>query len=158
MQFKIILVSAILMMLTVSAYSQIDQARKKEFNISNKGIALQGYDAVSYFKSAAPKMGTAEFAYTYQGITYWFESKANKVEFASNSTKYEPAYGGWCAYAMGNSGEKVEVNPETFKIINNTLYLFYNAYFTNTLTKWNKNEAVLKAAADNNWKKFNPKK
>ncbi len=31
--------------------------------------------------------------------------------------KYEPAYGGWCAYAMGESGEKVKIDPETFKIL-----------------------------------------
>ena len=53
---------------------------------------------------------------------------------------------------MGANGEKVEVNPETFKIINGKLYLFYNAFFNNTLTDWNKNEAALKAKADKNWK------
>ena len=68
--------------------------------------------------------------------------------------KYEPAYGGWCAYAMGNSSEKVEVDPETFKIIGGKLYLFYNFYFNNTLKSWNKNETGLKTKADGNWNKF----
>jgi hypothetical protein len=54
---------------------------------------------------------------------------------------------------MGNSGEKVEIDPETFKIIDGKLFLFYNAYFNNTLKTWNKSEASLRAKADVNWKK-----
>ena len=49
---------------------------------------------------------------------------------------------------------KVEINPETFKIIDGKLYLFYNAYFNNTLKIWNKEEMSLKVKADNNWKKI----
>ena len=72
--------------------------------------------------------------------------------FLKNPSKYEPQYGGWCAYAMGSAGEKVEINPETFKIIDGKLYLFYNAYFNNTLKSWNKEETKLKSQADTNWK------
>ena len=61
---------------------------------------------------------------------------------------------GWCAYAMGAKGEKVSIDPETFKIINGKLYLFYNSYFNNTLKSWNKNEPTLKAKADVNWKRI----
>jgi len=52
---------------------------------------------------------------------------------------------------MGNTNEKVEVDPKTFKIVDGQLYLFYNAYFTNTLLKWNKDEKNLKIKADKNW-------
>jgi hypothetical protein len=55
---------------------------------------------------------------------------------------------------MGNSGEKVSIDPETFKIVNGKLYLFYNRFFTNTLKDWNKNEAALKKTADLNWPKL----
>jgi hypothetical protein len=53
---------------------------------------------------------------------------------------------------MGATGETVEVDPETFKIIDGKLYLFYNKFFNNTLETWNKNEAALKIKADSNWK------
>lgn len=66
--------------------------------------------------------------------------------------KYEPEYGGWCAYAMGESGEKVKIDPETFKIVNGKLYLFYNFFFNNTLKDWNIDEKHLKLKADKNWK------
>jgi len=55
---------------------------------------------------------------------------------------------------MGSSGDKVEINPETFKILDGKLYLFYNAYFNNTLKSWNKDEVNLKKKAESNWKKF----
>jgi len=43
------------------------------------------------------------------------------------------------------------VDPETFKIVNGKLYLFYNKFFNNTLKSWNKDEANLKIKADKNW-------
>ena len=52
---------------------------------------------------------------------------------------------------MGDYGKKVEIDPETFKIVDGKLYLFYNAYFNNTLKSWNKDEKNLKAKADKNW-------
>lgn len=74
---------------------------------------------------------------------YYFISKANKDEFLKNAAKYEPQYGGWCAYAMGANGEKVEIDPETFKIVDGKLYLFYHSFTNNTLNTWNKDEAGL---------------
>ena len=56
---------------------------------------------------------------------------------------------------MGSTGEKVEIDPETFKIVDGKLNLFYNAYFNNTLKSWNKDENNLKKKADSNWKKSN---
>jgi hypothetical protein len=55
---------------------------------------------------------------------------------------------------MGSSGDKVEIDPETFKILDSKLYLFYNAYFNNTLKSWNKDEVNLKKKAETNWKKI----
>jgi hypothetical protein len=70
-------------------------------------------------------------------------------------TKYQPQYGGWCAYAMGADGEKVDVDPETFKLMDGKLYLSHNRFSNNTLKFWNKGETNLKQKADANWQKFN---
>jgi hypothetical protein len=53
---------------------------------------------------------------------------------------------------MGSKGEKVSVDPKTFKVTNGKLYLFYNKFFNNTLTEWNKDEKGLQPKADANWK------
>ena len=127
--------------------------RKKEFNLDG-GLAIKGYDPVAYFTDGKAVKGKKELALYHQGVTYYFSSPVNKELFKKDPVKYEPQYGGWCAYAMGNSGEKVSIDPETFKIIQGRLYLFYNRFFTNTLTAWNKKEADLKKAADINWAKI----
>jgi YHS domain-containing protein len=129
-----------------------DQKPVNTFNLE-KGIAIQGYDAVAYFSGKAIK-GELSLAVIHQGIRYHFSSTANKEEFKKNPAKYEPQYGGWCAYAMGATGEKVEIDPETFKILNGKLYLFYNKRFNNTLKTWNKDEQALKTKADANWSKL----
>ncbi len=124
--------------------------RSKHFNLE-KGVALKGYDPVAYFTQNKPVKGLPQFAATIESVTYYFSTAANKDLFLKDAKKYEPQYGGWCAYAMGASGEKVEVNPETFKISNGKLYLFYHTWVNNTLNKWNKDENNLKNTADKNW-------
>lgn len=144
----------LLSLITISFSLQAqDQQRKKEFNLDN-GVGIKGYDAVAYFKQNKAVKGKAEFAVIHHGVKYQFANNENKEEFKKNPTKYEPQYGGWCAYAMGETGEKVDFDPATFKIANGKLYLFYNKFFNNTLPKWNKDEANLKVKADVNWKKF----
>jgi YHS domain-containing protein len=143
-----------LVVLSFNAIAQSDAMRLKEFNLDKK-VALDEYDPVSYF-AGKPVEGDEDNSYTYKGVTYYFASPANLAKFKSNPDAYEPAYGGWCAYAMGDSGEKVKIDPETFKIINGRLYLFYNFWGNNTLETWNKSEPALKAKADQNWRKIIP--
>ena len=132
-----------------SSFAQI-AIRTKHFNL-DKGIAIQGYDPVAYFTVNKAVKGKKELAASFEGATYYFSTSANKESFLKTPKKYEPEYGGWCSYAMGASGEKVEIDPETFKIVNGKLNLFYNAFFNNTLPKWNKDEVNLKNKADKNW-------
>ncbi len=129
--------------------------RKRNFNTEKNGLAIQGYDPVAYFESNKAIEGKSSINFLVDGITYYFSTPQNKELFRANPSKYEPQYGGWCAYAMGSNGEKVEIDPSTFKVINGKLYLFYHTWVNNTLTKWNKEEPSLKNKADNNWTKTN---
>jgi YHS domain-containing protein len=140
--------------MTLSAVSQdATVARKAHFNLSD-GIAIKGYDPVAYFLRDKAVKGSKNIALYHQGVTYYFASVENKEVFKKNPSKYEPEYGGWCAYAMGAKAEKVSIDPETYKIVNGKLYLFYNKYFNNTLKDWNKDENNLKRTADINWIKI----
>jgi YHS domain-containing protein len=145
------LIVVIFLSLSVTSWSQSETTRIKHFNIK-QSVAIEGYDPVSYF-SGKPQEGKSELVYTYNGITYQFASQINLSKFKAAPVKYEPAYGGWCAFAMGETGEKVKIDPETFKIVDGKLYLFYNFWGNNTLQDWNKNEPRLKASADKNWSK-----
>ena len=147
------IVTILALFFAVSSFAQNDAKRLSQYNLENK-IAIQGFDPVAYFKQSKAIKGKKEIATTYQGVIYNFSSVANKDAFTKNPASYEPQFGGWCAYALGSSGDKVEINPETFKILDGKLYLFYNAYFNNTLKSWNKDEVNLKKKAETTWKKF----
>jgi YHS domain-containing protein len=137
-----------------NAHAQAVDVRQKNYNVK-KNIALEGYDAVSYFDNK-PVEGSEKNQVIHKGITYLFANATNLGKFKTNPEKYEPAYGGWCAYAMGETGEKVKIDPETYKIVDGKLCLFYHFWGNNTLDTWNKSEKTLKAKADQNWKKIIP--
>jgi YHS domain-containing protein len=136
----------------LAANAQDAASRGRHYNLE-KNLAIQGYDPVSYFAGKAQK-GSKDHAVNHQGTTYYFVSAANAESFKKNPAKYEPQYGGWCAYAMGAKGEKVSIDPKTYKIVDGKLYLFYNRLFNNTLEDWNEDEAKLKNKADANWVKI----
>jgi YHS domain-containing protein len=142
----------LLLMIFVWSGSEAQMALRTQHYNLEKGVAIQGYDPVAYFTQAKAVKGTAPLQYTYEGVNYRFASQANLDLFKQSPQKYEPQYGGWCAYAMGVSGEKVEIDPETFKIKEGKLYLFYHSWTNNTLPKWNETESKLLPNADRNWK------
>jgi YHS domain-containing protein len=149
---KRVLVFVFLLFGSSILFAQGSEVRKKNYNIK-KNVALEGYDPVSYFDHQ-PLEGKEDILFVYQDITYRFANPVNLGKFKTNPEKYEPGYGGWCAYAMGETGEKVKIDPGTYKIIDGKLYLFYNFWGNNTLSDWNKNENQLKTKGDQNWKKF----
>ena len=104
--FSVLLIS----MFALNAFSQ-EINRKKNLNLDN-GIAVHGYDPVAYFAEGKAVKGKKELgAVAYGGATYYFSSSANKDAFKKSPAAYEPRYGGWCAYAMGSEGSKVNIDP-----------------------------------------------
>lgn len=143
-----------LMMSSVSAFCQDESAlRKKLYNLDD-GVAISGYDPVAYFTMNKAVRGNKDFSVIDNGVTYYFSSASDRDAFKKSPSHYEPQYGGWCAYAMGKEGTKVEVDPETFKILDGKLFLFYNKFFNNTLRSWNKDEKNLHQQAGINWQKL----
>lgn len=125
----------------------------QELDINTKrGYGASGYDVVAYFSNTAKK-GSKKFTTTHNGIKYKFTSEENLTIFKSNPDKFLPQYGGYCAYAVGKRNIKMKVDPETFKVIDGKLYLFYNSWGTNTMKLWDKNHNI-KPNPDTNWKKL----
>jgi YHS domain-containing protein len=148
---KIFVCVIVSLLVSSQLFSQEDIAKRKLHFNTSKNTAIQGYDPVAYFINKKAVKGNPSFKYTYEGIDYLFSSAVNLDLFKKNPKSFEPTFGGWCAYAMGNTGEKVEIDPETFKIIDNKLYLFYNKFLNNTLKDWNKDQSNLKSKAEKNW-------
>jgi len=119
-----------------------------------KGVAIEGYDVTEYFNNHALK-GMAMYQTTYEGNKYYFVNEKNKSKFEANPSAYIPAYGGYCAYAIGEKSKKVSIDPETFELKDGKVYLFYNSWGTNTLDLWNENNPEeLRKKADLNWEKL----
>lgn len=144
---RVFKVLVLLMFVTVSACAQSNSGT---YNTNKNGVLIDGYDVVAYQGNKVIK-GNTQYSYDYVGVILYFSSVENLNKFKSSPEKYMPAYGGWCAYAVGETKEKVDINPNTYKIIDGKVYLFYNKNFTNTLKLWNKDEARLKKLADQNW-------
>ena len=125
-------------------------------NLSKNNVAVSGFDVVSYHKNKAIE-GNVNHKVNHKGAVYLFDNEAHKSTFEANPEKFIPQYGGWCAYAMGNNGKKVAINPEAFTIEDGKLYLFYKTLFTDTREKWMENTSILKPKADLNWKKTKTK-
>ena len=74
------------------------------------GLGVHGYDVVAYQTEGKPVRGKSEFATVHKEATYRFASKANLDTFKANPAKYEPAYGGYCAYGV-SVGAKFDGDP-----------------------------------------------
>ena len=123
----------------------------KHSNIDDNQLGIQGYDPVSYFQND-PQKGSEDYAASFNGVHYLFINQENQKEFESNPEKYEPAAGGWCAWAMVE-GHKVSVNPETYLIIDDKVHLFFKNALVDTKDKWEKtgDEEKLTAQAKEKW-------
>jgi len=121
-------------------------------------IALGGYDVVAYHTSHAAMRGGKAFSYEYKGDTFYFSSSENKKLFEKNPLKYLPKYDGYCAFAVAKMNKKVPPSPETFKIHNGQLLLFFNDFWEgaplNTIVPWNQEEEALYSLAEKNWEKL----
>ncbi|MDX2134164.1 MAG: YHS domain-containing (seleno)protein [Saprospiraceae bacterium] len=114
-----------------------ETARQSHFRLGKNNLAIDGYDPVSYYQDG-PKKGSSRIAYTYNGIVYRFATVANMETFKADPARYEPAWGGWCGHAMAVRGDKVTINPLTYKIVNGRNFLFYNKGKANALVNWEK--------------------
>lgn len=148
---KIFFLMSFLLVSIVTFAQSENGTRRRNFNTENF-IGLREFDPVSYFKKK-PVRGNPKIDFDYKGITYYFSSEANREEFKKSPSKYEPAYGGWCAYTVATKGDRVKVDPTSYKIVDGKLYLFYNFGGDNRLMKWNASGDYkkLKASADKNW-------
>jgi YHS domain-containing protein len=129
------------------------QRTTSKHQLNSKTLGLQGYDPVSYFAEggAKPVKGNRKTTVTYRGIEYRFANTDNRDRFRHNPSRYEPAYGGWCAYACAK-GDYTKPDPKTFRIQDERLMVFYNSWGTNTSTLWGKEgPETLERDADTFW-------
>ncbi len=146
--------------LTISHTQAFDQLDRNvaEYNLSDRGVGLinykngKAYDPVSYFveEGSSALVGSDEFSLVYEEVEYLFSSAVNMKSFLTDTARYEPTFGGWCARAMV-AGQKVQINTELFTVVGRRVFFFVNnrakRFFDRNLEK----NILL---ADKNWKEI----
>lgn len=112
-----------------------------------EGVAIEGYDVITYFKNGEAAKGSAEFSAKNSGTVWHFKNQQNLEQFNANPEAYIPQYGGHCAYAAANNNI-VSSSPNRWKIVDGKLYLQANIF---ALKLWENNITDNINKADHNW-------
>jgi len=118
--------------------------------LAGPGLAAHGYDVMAFFTDAKASIGTDAHALAHGGGTYRFVSQANLDAFKANPAKYEPAYGGFCAYGVA-LGKKFDGDPRYWRIVDGKLFLNLNG---DIQAEWSKNVPGNIVKADGNWQRI----
>lgn len=89
------------------------------------GVALDGYDAISFF-TGSPKQGSASYEAAWKGGIFRFVSAANRDAFLKNPDKYAPQYGGYSPMAMAE-GKTVAGSAAMAVVVDGKLFLAADA-------------------------------
>jgi YHS domain-containing protein len=98
---------------------------KSLLNLDKAGVAIQGYDPVAFFTDSKPVKGKPEFVARHAGATYLFATKEHRDLFRADPAKYEPAFGGYCAFGVSRN-RLIEVDVDAFQIVEGKLLLQYS--------------------------------
>src|SRR5882724_12856875 len=119
-----------------------------------KGVALEGYDPISYFMMSKPIKGDPKIEATYNGALYHFASQEHRETFEKSPSKYAPAYGGFCGYAA-SVGKVRPSNPLLWSIVGGQLILQHTK---GAAELWENDVTGNKTKADRNWPLLEEKK
>ena len=146
---------SVLVLFTLLAGVSLSAQDKMANNIDNSNIALQGYSAVSYLDLGLAQRGNKNYKSDYKKVAYYFTSAEQKAAFDKNPSKYQPQFGGYCAFGI-YAGAKFRVDPNKFMIKDGTYYLFLNNVELDAQQLWmaENNHSKLKNVADKNWSKL----
>lgn len=89
------------------------------------GVAIEGYDPISYFTEAEPQPGSPSHEYYWAGVPWYFISEANRDVFMRAPEIYAPQFGGHCAMSLAR-GYLSDGQPRLYAIEKMKLYLFYS--------------------------------
>ena len=141
---------SVAVVLAVAVISTASLAAQPEIYVNGQtGIAINGYDAVAYFRQNRPVEGKAEHSLDWKGATWHFSSAENKAQFAANPEKFAPQYGGYCAFAV-SYGSTASTDPQAWSIVDDKLYLNYSL---GVRGRWKQDLEANIAKADRNWPK-----
>jgi hypothetical protein len=130
--------------LCCSAWGRLSSAQS---NRPPRRVAIGGYDPVAYFTDGRPIKGSPSFSVPFDESDYFFASAEHQRLFTTDPDRYAPQYGGYCAIGV-SVGEKAEVDPESWTISNDRLYVFH---YKRNMQEFAIDGSNIIAKADTNW-------
>ncbi len=125
------------------------QAAETAVNVNGEGVALDGYDSVSYFTPAGARRGRTEFQTQWDGALWYFATAENLAAFQANPERYAPQFGGWCAFALSTGHYASDVDPrEAYTLRDGKLYLNWSRRVKH---RWLREVEDNIATAESNW-------
>lgn len=121
---------------------------------NGNNVALNGYDAVSYYREKLAVEGNKMISTKFANAIWYFRDSSNLNTFLKNPDKFIPEYGGFCAYGT-RYGMLIESDPEVFALVDKKLYFVMD---TGDRKKWKKDLLENIEKADKKWEKLKVKK
>lgn len=92
--------------------------------------------------------GEAAFEADWKGARWRFASAKNRDDFLAAPERFEPQYGGFCAWAVAARGKLYSTQPQNWSIVDDKLYLNFN---DDIQRKWEADIAGFIADAARRW-------
>ncbi len=122
-------------------------AKGQSVYYSENGIAINGFDAVSYINEGKAVKGNSVYAHQWGSTTWLFSSQSNLDLFKADPEKFAPQYGGWCAYGVSEN-HKSPTDPNAFTVAGGKLFLNYSI---RVMQKWRSDTTQYIRRANQNW-------
>jgi YHS domain-containing protein len=116
------------------------------------GVAIEGYDPVSFFIADQPILGLPDYEYEWGGVPWYFASAANRDVFIRNPGIYMPQFGGHCVMSLSR-GFLSDGKAKLYAIEGLKLYFFYSSANRDAFLL---NKSATIQAAEENWPKLEP--
>lgn len=114
------------------------------------GLAIGGYDPVTYFSAAPKRIESEDHEYVWRGVSWRFQSEGNWRAFKRSPSLYAPVFAGYDAYALSN-GVLSQGLPSIWEIREGRLYLFHNPVNRHL---WREHHKSLKDKVSKNWQRL----
>ena len=144
----VVLIVGIFVFAKTNHVAPLSMVSSNEFD-TYSGVAIQGYDPVSYFVADKAQIGSEDYQTEWKDAKWYFVSEENKNAFVDNPEMYAPQYGGYCGFAV-NAGFTAGADPTSYIIQDEKLYLFNGV---EVKAEAQAGGAAFFDAANNNWNK-----
>jgi len=151
---KFVLGIFVTMLFVVAISSRTSVATTSDIYVTNPstGIAMYGYDVVSYFTKQQAIMGLDAFEVEWDDNYWHFTNSANADRFLDAPQAFLPQFNGYGAFAVA-SGRLVAGNPLIWALYENQLFFFHSVSARN---QWALNPTNYVEGGRLEWKNLSP--